>query len=140
MAVFDLLTTNAIDLQSLLSSGQLSSVNLVEGYLSQVESHNERGLGLRAIATLSPKDDSLRRARELDYERRCGRVRGPLHGIPIVVKVCLFKSSGIEFQFAGRAVSLVKEFYRTASSLGRSSRQWQARWHLKARNLLEVQR
>ena len=84
---FDVLTTTATELHLLLESGTISSVDIVELYLSQIERHNHAGLGLNAIISVAPKRLLLQRAQELDQERATGRTRGPLHGLPIIVKV-----------------------------------------------------
>lgn len=84
---FDVLRSTATELSSKLSDGTLTSVDLIEQYLAQIEAHNHSGLGLRAIASLPPRAQLIQTARELDQERKDGRVRGPLHGIPIILKV-----------------------------------------------------
>ena len=88
-AKFDVLTVNATELHILLESGTISSVDIVELYLSQIERHNYAGLGLNAMISTAPRRLLLHRARELDQERTAGRTRGPLHGLPIIVKVGL---------------------------------------------------
>jgi amidase len=72
------------DLQQQMAGGSLTSRELVEGYLSRIEALDRRGPELRSIIELNP--DALAIATEMDAERKAGRVRGPLHGIPIVVK------------------------------------------------------
>lgn len=84
----DLLTTTVEELSFHLASGHITSAHLVEQYLAQIEAHNEKGLGLRAVIEVAPKRQVLDIAARLDYERRLGRSRGPLHGIPVLVKVC----------------------------------------------------
>lgn len=84
----DLLTVTAEELSFHLEIGHISSVQLVQQYLTQIEAHNENGLGLRAIIDVAPKREVLDIAGRLDYQRRIGRSRGPLHGIPILVNVC----------------------------------------------------
>jgi len=92
---FDPLAATASDLQKLLDAGVVTSEDLVNIYLAQVEKHNHHGMRLNAIISTAPKDTLLAAARALDQERRTLGKRGPLHGIPIVVKVrCLFEFSG----------------------------------------------
>lgn len=67
-----------------LSNGDFSAVDLVRVYLVRIEEVKVKGPGLRAIIETSPV--ALEQARKLDAERSQGKIRGPLHGIPIVVK------------------------------------------------------
>jgi amidase len=66
---FDVLTTNATDLRDLLHSGQVTSVEIVELYLAQMEKHNKKELDLNAIFSVAPRETVLSRARELDQGR-----------------------------------------------------------------------
>src|SRR2546429_7759753 len=68
-------------LQALMASGQLTSKELVEGYLDRIQSLNPL---LHSVIETNP--DAISIAQRLDNERRRGHVRGPLHGIPILVK------------------------------------------------------
>ncbi|KAH9209837.1 amidase signature domain-containing protein [Leptodontidium sp. 2 PMI_412] len=85
-APFDVLTTTAADLRVLLEDGSTTCVDLVETYLAQIEKHNHAGAKLHAMISLAPKDHLVAIARGLDEERSAGKARGPLHGIPIIVK------------------------------------------------------
>ncbi len=67
-----------------MESGSVSAVELVNFYLARIETIDRRGAELNAILAVNPQARQLARAR--DRERRDGNVRGPLHGIPIVVK------------------------------------------------------
>ena len=69
------------DLGSKLGSGELSARSLAEAYLERIEALDG---DLRSVIEVDP--DALRIADQLDRERADGRVRGPLHGIPIMVK------------------------------------------------------
>ena len=68
-------------LQRLMRRGQLSSRELTQGYLSRIAKLNPI---LHAVLETNP--DALRIARHRDRERRHGHLRGPLHGIPVIVK------------------------------------------------------
>lgn len=83
---FDPLTVTAFELSELLNAQVTTSVEIVEAYLHQIEQHNRRGRQLRALISVAPKHELIRIARKLDAERARGKVRGPLHGIPIVLK------------------------------------------------------
>jgi amidase len=71
-------------LQARLSSGAVSARQLVEAYLARIEAVDRSGPTLRSIIEVNP--DALEIAETLDSERANGRLRGPLHGIPIVLK------------------------------------------------------
>lgn len=83
----DVLTASATYLQEKLTAGKITSVALVELYLQQIEKYNHRGIKLNAMLTTAPTDLLMQRAKLLDDERAAGKIRSPLHGIPISVKV-----------------------------------------------------
>ena len=87
MTAPDLVRLTASQIQHLLSTGQLTSVELVQASLGQIDRHNKKGLALRAVISVAPDDIVLERAATLDAERARGHVRGPFHGIPILLKV-----------------------------------------------------
>lgn len=95
MAEVDLLEATAAELQSLLGSGELTSLALVQLCHQQMVHHNDR---LRAVISISPLDYTEKIARQLDQERRRGLLRGPLHGIPIIVKDALDTSAEFQVQ------------------------------------------
>ena len=68
-------------LQTAMAAGQLSAKDLVQGYLSRIQQLNPT---LHAVIETNPKAVSI--AASLDNERKAGHVRGPLHGIPLLVK------------------------------------------------------
>ncbi len=72
------------DLQAQMASGDLSAVDLVDMYLDRIEAIDVEGPALNSIIELNP--DARRLAERRDAERAAGEVRGPLHGIPFVVK------------------------------------------------------
>lgn len=72
------------DLQALQTNGRLSAVSIARKYLERIERRDRQGPGLRSVIELNP--DALDGARALDRERKAGRVRGPLHGIPVLLK------------------------------------------------------
>lgn len=82
-APFDVYTAGIKELLDGLSQGHLTSVTILETYLRQIDRHNDT---LRAIVHLAPRDQIYRLARQRDVERSLGRIRGELHGIPIIVK------------------------------------------------------
>jgi amidase len=86
LADFDILNTTAFELSTLLESQLTTSVEIVEQYLAQIDQHNRRGRQIRALISIAPRHGLLEIARQLDEERARGEIRGPLHGIPIVLK------------------------------------------------------
>lgn len=70
----------------MLQSGEVTSVQIVERYLEQINRYNPK---LRALVSIAPAGNLHRIAKTLDDERREGRLRSPLHGVPIVLKVSL---------------------------------------------------
>src|SRR5215470_15314394 len=71
-------------LQCGVCHGTLTSEQLVSAYLKRIEAYDKQGPAINAIITLNKK--ALDEARQLDAERKSGKVRGPLHGIPVVLK------------------------------------------------------
>lgn len=83
-AAFELDEVTIAQLQDGMRSGKWSAVQLCERYLGRVADLDRRGPSLRSFIETNPQ--ALDIARALDAERRDGRVRGPLHGVPIVLK------------------------------------------------------
>jgi amidase len=72
------------DLQKAFQSGQYSSRSLSEKYLARVAEIDKAGPRVNAVIELNP--DTLQIADALDQERRSKGPRGPLHGIPVLIK------------------------------------------------------
>jgi amidase len=72
------------DIMRALESGEYSSAELVELYLARIEQVDKNGPALQAILSLNA--DALAEARLRDEERARGKILGPLHGVPIVLK------------------------------------------------------
>ena len=77
-----------------MESGEDTARSLTEAYLERIETLDREGPALRAL--LEPNPDALEIADELDRERRGGRVRGPLHGIPVLLKDNIETADGME--------------------------------------------
>ncbi len=73
-----------VDLQGALVAGALTSRTLVETYMERIEALDKRGPKLNAILEINP--DAIEIAESLDRERKTTGPRGPLHGIPILLK------------------------------------------------------
>jgi amidase len=80
-AGFQFLEATVPQLQAAMASGQLTSVQLTTNYLNQIATFNPL---LHAVIETNP--DALAIAKKLDTERHAGHLRGPLHGIPVLVK------------------------------------------------------
>jgi amidase len=83
-APFDLEEATIADLQRRMETGQDTARSLVDKYLGRIEAIDRRGPELRSVIEINP--DAATIADGLDAERRSGRVRGPMHGIPILIK------------------------------------------------------
>lgn len=81
---FELAELTIAELASGLNSGRWSVRGLAEQYLGRIEALDRRGPHLGAVIELNP--DARSNAESLDRELRAGKSRGPLHGIPILVK------------------------------------------------------
>ncbi|OUJ74088.1 amidase [Hymenobacter crusticola] len=81
---FELNEATVNDLQTKMSGGQLTSRAITELYLKRIEAIDQKGPRLRAVIEVNP--DALSIADALDKERKAGKVRGPLHGIPVLIK------------------------------------------------------
>src|SRR5580693_6210706 len=81
---FELDELTIADLQKRIESGQDSARSLVEKYIARIEALDKRGPRLSAVLELNPEASAI--AEQLDAERKAGKIRGPLHGIPVLVK------------------------------------------------------
>jgi amidase len=70
--------------QAQMAAGKLSAKALVQQYLARIAAIDKAGPALHAVIELNP--DALAIAESLDRERKAGKVRGPLHGIPVLIK------------------------------------------------------
>ena len=81
VAGLDLQTASFTDLQKAMAAGRLTSRQLTSAYLARISAYDGPTNSMRAI-----NPHALADAARLDAERRAGHVRGPLHGLPIVLK------------------------------------------------------
>ena len=79
----DLMDATIQDLQEEMTEGHVTSAQLTQMYIDRIKAYDEK-LKLNSIISINPA--ALSDAEALDEERESGSVRGPLHGIPIVVK------------------------------------------------------
>jgi amidase len=71
-------------LQEMMTRGEMTARSITEGYLERINAIDRQGPSVNAVIEINP--DARESADRLDQERRDGRVRGPLHGIPILLK------------------------------------------------------
>ena len=84
IAPFALDEATLADLQSAMASGRMTAHSVTQQYLDRIHALDRTGPTLRSVIEINP--DALSIADTLDRERKAGRVRGRLHGIPILVK------------------------------------------------------
>jgi len=71
-------------LQDGMKSGRWTARSIAEGYLGRIDAIDKHGPSINSIIELNP--EALAIADAMDRERKAGHVRGPLHGIPVVIK------------------------------------------------------
>lgn len=81
---FELSEFTIVELQDGLKSGKFTSVALITLYLERVRDIDQGYHDLKSVIEVNP--DSLDLAKQMDKERKEGKLRGPLHGIPIMIK------------------------------------------------------
>ncbi|MBW7933991.1 MAG: amidase [Gemmatimonadaceae bacterium] len=74
----------AAELSAMMARGALTSRALVERYLQRIAAMDKQGPAVNAVIELNPQARTI--ADVLDAERKAGQVRGPLHGIPVLIK------------------------------------------------------
>ncbi len=81
---FELNEATIDELQNKMQSGTFTSQSITELYLKRIEAIDKKGPALNAVIELNP--DALNIANDMDMERKGGRVRSRLHGIPVLIK------------------------------------------------------
>ena len=79
--------------QQQMQQGQLSAEQLTQYYLSQIKQKNLQGPSLHAFNDVNR--GALELAKRLDAERKAGKIRGPLHGIPVALKANIASNDGL---------------------------------------------
>ena len=81
---FELDELTVSELQDKMEKGTYTSAQITKLYLDRIEAIDKKGPKLNSIIEINP--DALSIAKAMDQERKEGKIRGPLHGIPIVLK------------------------------------------------------
>ena len=81
---FDVVEKTIPELQEAMRAGTVTSAQLVDSYLARIEAYDRKGPRINAIIAINPK--AREEAAALDRERAARGPRGPLHGIPLVIK------------------------------------------------------
>jgi len=92
-APFTLEEATIADLQQRMQSGRDTARSLAEQYVARIEAIDRRGPALHSVIELNP--DALAIADRLDAERKSSGPRGPLHGIPILIKDNIATADGM---------------------------------------------
>jgi amidase len=83
-ATASILDAGVLEQQAQMEAGKLSSHALVSQYLARIHAIDKRGPRLNSVIELNP--DALTIAAAMDHERAAKKLRGPLHGIPVLLK------------------------------------------------------
>ncbi len=81
---FEVAEASIADEQKAMAEGRVTSKALVQAYLNRIEAFDRKGPRLNSLITVNPR--ALEEAEALDRERAAKGPRGPLHGIPVIVK------------------------------------------------------
>lgn len=83
-AAVDVVELSAADARDRMAAGRLTSADLTRAYLERIAAIDDAGPMLNAVIELNPS--AVAEAEALDAERTAGSIRGPLHGIPVLIK------------------------------------------------------
>ena len=83
-APVELTQASIADLEKAMDNGRLTSEKLTQLYLARIKAYDKQGPAINAVITLNP--NAIKTARALDAERKAKGPRGPLHGIPVILK------------------------------------------------------
>ncbi|HEX8462644.1 MAG TPA: amidase [Segetibacter sp.] len=80
----ELIEVTIDELQAKMEKGEMSSKDITKWYLKRIENIDKSGPAINSVIELNP--DAIQIAEAMDAERKAGKVRGPMHGIPILLK------------------------------------------------------
>ena len=89
---FPWLDSTIADLRAAMASGQATALSITRDHLARIEGMDWAGPRVNSIIEVNPDAEAI--AAALDRERAAGHVRGPLHGIPIVLKDVIATADG----------------------------------------------
>ncbi len=81
---FELNEITIDQLQQQMTLGKITAKKITELYLKRIKTIDQKGIKLNAVIEVNP--DAIAIAEEMDAERKAGKTRGPMHGIPILIK------------------------------------------------------
>ncbi len=81
---FELNEITIDQLQKKMQDGSYTAKSITEKYLKRIDAIDRKGPALHAVIEINP--DALAIADKMDAERKAGKIRGPLHGIPVLIK------------------------------------------------------
>lgn len=84
LSFFEVHEQSITDLQAAMTTGKVTSRGLVDSYLARIQAYDQAGPRLNTIVTFNPR--AREEADAMDLERLDKGVRGPLHGIPVLIK------------------------------------------------------
>jgi amidase len=84
MEFFEVHEQSIVDLQAAMTAGRVTSRGLVDSYLARIQAYDQAGPRINSIVLLNPR--AREEADALDRERAANALRGPLHGIPVLIK------------------------------------------------------
>ena len=84
LSLYEVHEQSITDLQAAMTTGKVTSRGLVDSYLARIQAYDQAGPQLNAVVTFNPR--AREEADALDRERAEKGVRGPLHGIPVLIK------------------------------------------------------
>lgn len=82
--LFELNEATIDSLQEAMKSGKYSSQKITQLYLDRIQQIDKSGPKLNSVIEINP--DAISIAAQMDEERKNGKIRGPLHGIPVLIK------------------------------------------------------
>jgi amidase len=91
---FELDELTIADLQAGMASGKYTARSITEMYLARIDAIDKQGPALASVLEINP--DALAIADSLDKERQAGRIRGPLHGVPVLIKDNIDTADGMQ--------------------------------------------
>src|SRR6185312_10463638 len=83
-ATINITTATIPEIQAAYATGKLTSEKVTQAFIARIKAYDKQGPAINAVIMMNP--NALAEAKALDAERKRGHVRGPMHGIPIVIK------------------------------------------------------